>query len=189
MVNFGSLAAEIVSLVWGTPANFNWFRVLAALLHGTLGVGVSQTLRRSTEGATYIRRGCHHVEHWPTFLVVIIARHMFSSLALLPRDAWYVLEMATDLFHNPTQPPGVGINNSFASKRYGKKLSYRRGTVRCAMTVEILSAVGLLKCDFSYNCAGVQPLHSCMKNRILKGHTINVWPRRSLNVIGIATIQ
>jgi len=32
MVNFGSLAAEIVSLVWGTPANFNVFRVLAALL-------------------------------------------------------------------------------------------------------------------------------------------------------------
>jgi len=34
MVNFGPLAAEIVSLVWSTPANFNWFRVLAALLHG-----------------------------------------------------------------------------------------------------------------------------------------------------------
>jgi len=46
MVNFGPLAAEIVSLVWGTPANFNGFRVLAALLHGTLVVGVSQTLRR-----------------------------------------------------------------------------------------------------------------------------------------------
>ena len=43
MVNFGPLAAEIVSLVWGTPANFNVFRVLPALLHGTLVVGVSQT--------------------------------------------------------------------------------------------------------------------------------------------------
>jgi len=43
MVNFGPLATEIVSLVWGTPANFNGFRVLAALLHGTLAVGVSQT--------------------------------------------------------------------------------------------------------------------------------------------------
>ena len=30
----GPLAAEIVSLVWGTPGNFNGFRVLAALLHG-----------------------------------------------------------------------------------------------------------------------------------------------------------
>jgi len=46
IVNFGVLAAEIVSIVWGTPANFNGFRVLAALLHGTLVVGVSQTLRR-----------------------------------------------------------------------------------------------------------------------------------------------
>jgi len=26
MVNFGPLAAEIVSLLWGTPANLNWFR-------------------------------------------------------------------------------------------------------------------------------------------------------------------
>jgi len=46
MVNFGPLAAEIVSLVWGTPANFSWFRVLVALLHSTLVVGVSQTLQR-----------------------------------------------------------------------------------------------------------------------------------------------
>ena len=44
MVNFGPLAAETVSLVWGTPGNFNGFRVLAALLHDTPVVGVSQTL-------------------------------------------------------------------------------------------------------------------------------------------------
>jgi len=43
MVNFGPQAAEIVLLVWGTPGNFNGFHVLAALLHGTLVVGVSQT--------------------------------------------------------------------------------------------------------------------------------------------------
>jgi len=46
MVNFRPLAAEIDPVVWGTPANFNGFRVLPALLHGTLVVGVSQTLRR-----------------------------------------------------------------------------------------------------------------------------------------------
>ena len=46
MVNFGPLTAEIGWRVCGTPANFNGFRVLAALLHGTLVVGVSQTLRR-----------------------------------------------------------------------------------------------------------------------------------------------
>ena len=46
MANFHLLAAEIVSLVWDTPANFNVFHVLTALLHGTLVVGVSHTLRR-----------------------------------------------------------------------------------------------------------------------------------------------
>jgi len=46
MVNVGPLAAEIGAVVWGTPANFNRFRVLAALLHGTPVLGVSQTLRR-----------------------------------------------------------------------------------------------------------------------------------------------
>ena len=46
MVNFGPLAAEIGLPVWGTPVNFNGFRLLAALLHGTLVVGVSQALRR-----------------------------------------------------------------------------------------------------------------------------------------------
>jgi len=46
MVNFGPLAAEIGPAVWGTPANFNGFLVLAELLHGTVVVGVSQTLWR-----------------------------------------------------------------------------------------------------------------------------------------------
>jgi len=41
MVNFGPLAAEIGPVVSGTPANFNGFRVLAALLHGTPVLGVS----------------------------------------------------------------------------------------------------------------------------------------------------
>jgi len=53
MVNFGPLAAQIVSLVWGTPDNFNGLCVLAALLHGTLVVGVAAL----TEGATYVRQG------------------------------------------------------------------------------------------------------------------------------------
>ena len=34
-LNFGPLVAEIGPVVWDTPANFNGFRVLTALLHGT----------------------------------------------------------------------------------------------------------------------------------------------------------
>jgi len=43
MANFGLQAAEICWRVCSTPANFNGFRVLAALLHGSLVVGVNQT--------------------------------------------------------------------------------------------------------------------------------------------------
>jgi len=43
MANLGPLAAEVGSGVWCTPANFHGFRLLAALLHGTAVVGVSQT--------------------------------------------------------------------------------------------------------------------------------------------------
>jgi len=39
IVNVGPLATEIISfIVWGTPANFNGFRVLSSLLHGTPAV-------------------------------------------------------------------------------------------------------------------------------------------------------
>jgi len=44
MVNFGPLAAEIVSLVWGTPANFNGFRVLASFLQRHRSTEANQTL-------------------------------------------------------------------------------------------------------------------------------------------------
>ena len=44
MVNFSLLADEIVSLVWGTPANFNGFRVLASLLQRRRSTEANQTL-------------------------------------------------------------------------------------------------------------------------------------------------
>jgi len=79
MVNFSPLPPEICWRYCGTPANFDGFRVLAALLHGTLVVGVSQTLRCWTESATYIRQGGHHVGHWPTFLVFKEFLNVFNA--------------------------------------------------------------------------------------------------------------
>jgi len=60
MVDFGILAAEIDPVLWGTPANFKGFGVLAALMHGSPVLGISQTLRRWTQGG-------YHVGHRPTF--------------------------------------------------------------------------------------------------------------------------
>jgi len=88
MVNFGPLAAEIGLPVCGTPANFNCFRILAALLHGSQVVSVSQTLRCWTEGATYVRQGDHHVGHWPTSSFLCTAKLVASALFL---HCWYRL--------------------------------------------------------------------------------------------------
>jgi len=54
------------------PCNFQLVSRLGSVTARHLEVGVSQTLRRWTEGATYIRQGDHHVGHWPTFLVLLI---------------------------------------------------------------------------------------------------------------------
>ena len=43
MANFRLLATEIISLVWGTLANFNGFRVLAALLQRRRSTEANQT--------------------------------------------------------------------------------------------------------------------------------------------------
>jgi len=45
MVNFGPLTADIDSGVWGTPANFNGFCVMALLLHPRRWREVNLTLR------------------------------------------------------------------------------------------------------------------------------------------------
>jgi len=44
IANFGPLAAEIGPVVWGTPANFNGFRVLASFLQRHRSTEANQTL-------------------------------------------------------------------------------------------------------------------------------------------------
>jgi len=44
MVNLGPLAVEVGPLVWGTPSNFNGFRVLASLLQRRRSTETNQTL-------------------------------------------------------------------------------------------------------------------------------------------------
>jgi len=58
----------------GHPCEFQMVSGLGSITARHLVLGVSQTLRRWTEGSTYIRQGDHHVGHWPvwpTFLVLI----------------------------------------------------------------------------------------------------------------------
>ena len=73
----------------GTLTNFNGFRVLAALLDGTPAVGVSQTLRRWTQGATYIRQGDHHVGIGSHSSLVLNSWFVEISAVTFPRNLNY----------------------------------------------------------------------------------------------------
>jgi len=54
----------------GHPSYFQRLPRLDCVTARHVVLGVSQTLRRWTEGATYVWQGDHHVGHWPTFLVL-----------------------------------------------------------------------------------------------------------------------
>jgi len=84
MVNFGLLAAEIGWPVWGGyPCKFQLVLRLDSVTAWHLVAGVSQTLRRWTEGATYIWPGDHHVGHWPTILVKLFFSFLIAYLILV----------------------------------------------------------------------------------------------------------
>ena len=51
----------------GHPRYFQRVSRLGSVTARHLVVGVSQILRRWTEGAPYVQQGDHHVGHWPTF--------------------------------------------------------------------------------------------------------------------------
>ena len=82
MVNFGRLAAVIGSVLWGTLANFNEFLVLAALLHSTLVVGVSQTLRREQRAPPIFGRATITLGIGPHFFLVL---RYFSGIGSIRR--------------------------------------------------------------------------------------------------------
>ena len=85
MVNFGPLAAEIVSLVWGTPAIFSGFRVLAALLH-------SQT------AALNIRRHLYSTGRPSRWALAHISSLLFFSLCGLRTLSVFVASTESILF-------------------------------------------------------------------------------------------
>ena len=112
-MNFGPLAAEICWRVWGTPANFNVFRLLAALLHGTPVVGVSQTLRHSTEGAILYSAG--RPSGWA---LAHISSSFFSSPILSRRRL--------DVYHTSTH--GVALANlGYRSETCCRRLAENTG--------------------------------------------------------------
>jgi len=88
MVNFGKPAAEIGPVVWGTPSNFNRFRVLASLLQRHRSTEANQTLRDVWPSpellhCIYIFGGCWSVTeicHVQNSLCVQVLRSILVAL-------------------------------------------------------------------------------------------------------------
>ena len=100
MVNFGLLTVEICWRVWGTPANFNGFHVLAALLHGTLVVGVSQTLNRGRHLYSAGRPSRWALAH---ILVVFAPRFYSCNEVCLSAKLSVILMLNNNLYLNCNQ--------------------------------------------------------------------------------------
>ena len=74
----------------GYPCKFPRPSLLGSVTARHLVVGVSQTLRRWTEGATYIRQGDHHVGHWPTFLVLFLFQFFIYGIGRFIRQVYKI---------------------------------------------------------------------------------------------------
>jgi len=71
MVNFSPLAAEIGTVVWGTPANFNGFCV-GSITAQHCSSGRQPNFAALNRGRhLYSAGGITFVGHWHTFLVVL----------------------------------------------------------------------------------------------------------------------
>jgi len=73
MMNFGPLA-KIDPVVWGTPANFNGFRVLAVLMHGTAVLGASHVFAALNRGRHLYSAG--RTSRW-------VSAHILVNVALV----------------------------------------------------------------------------------------------------------
>ena len=84
MVNFGPLTAEIGSPVWGTPANFNRFRVLVLLLQRRRSPEANQALRDVWPSHGYIFGGScpltefRHVQN--SLCIQVMCSPIFATL-------------------------------------------------------------------------------------------------------------
>jgi len=97
MANFRPLSAEIDPVVWGTPANFNGFRILAALLHSIYSSGRQPNFAALNRGRHLCSAG--RPSRWAlahilvTTLYVSFAFSLYLSFTHFPLPADYVRQM------------------------------------------------------------------------------------------------
>ena len=98
MVNFGPVTAEVCWRVWGTPANFNGFRVLASLLHQRRSVEVNITLQ----------------DVWPSPGLVVGTLHNFGGCCPLTEFCQLQNSLCVQVLRSPVLAALVPIQRASA---------------------------------------------------------------------------
>jgi len=124
MVNFGPPAAEIISLVWGNPANFNGFRFFAALCT----VAYSSSGRQPNFAVLNMQRAPPVFNRAAITLGIGPSAHILVFSSFLPRlisaDADW---MSTVAAYIHTWTCGLSANSGCRSETCGTRLPENAG--------------------------------------------------------------
>jgi len=101
MANFGPLTDEIDWRVWGTPANFNGFRVLASLLQRRRSREANQTLHDVWQFLSWYTIY--------TFSVALAPWRNFATCKIHFTSKFCVLNILTALLHST---PAAGVSQT-----------------------------------------------------------------------------
>ena len=96
----------------GHPTTFQLVSRLGSVSARYVVVGVSKTLRRWIEGATYARQGDRHVGHWPTFSSLpmkLPASKLIQCVSKFCLDEWQVIWVCCEGYKLHSIYPTVGI--------------------------------------------------------------------------------
>jgi len=138
IVNFGLLAAKIVSLVWGTPASFNGFRVLASL-HSTLVVGFSETLRVEQRASLIFGRAAITLGTGPhsSFLIILFSYGWCRALQCRLNIYCCVISQMSDDDPTMTAPNPTELPESRDSGLSNQQQRHKVASNNAQYTVEV----------------------------------------------------
>ena len=140
MANFGSLTAEIGSGVWGTPANFNGFRVLPSLLQRQRSSEANQTLHHAWPSPALV-----HGTLYTHFRGLLFPDGILSGtkFTLRPSIAFsYIGSVTAQHSSSGHQPCGVVQGMQLRNFRRGRHL-YSAGRPSCLAPAHILVMAAL----------------------------------------------
>ena len=155
----------------GYPCKFQLVSRLGSVTARHLLVGVSQTLRRWTEDATYIRQGDHHVGHWPTFLVSFEFFRGSRKYVIWvpPSDTILFIDACNDPARRNIQPLRIKCNRNENSFHFDTAVTVRSHEMKLGLVfcLTVFSPYKASFCSDLVLCFAAQNLSTLLLNQLL----------------------